>query len=91
VAKDSPPIALIHGADDKVVSVDQSRLFAKKLAELGRPFSFLVVEGSGHDFEEIDKTNGRMAIAAVLAFLEEHLLKNSEAKALVKKADQPLP
>jgi acetyl esterase/lipase len=91
VTKDSPPILLIHGAEDKVVPVDQSRLLAKKLKELRRPFSFLVIEGSGHDFEEIDKTNGRMTIAAVLAFLEEHLLKNSEAKALVKKADPSSP
>jgi len=73
VANNSSPILLIHGADDTVVPVEQSKLFANKLHKAGRPVSLLVVEG-GHDFEEKNKTNGRLAFAAVLAFLDDHLL-----------------
>lgn len=65
---------LIHGADDSIVPVEQSRLFAKKLQESGRPISLLIVEGAGHDFEEKNPTNGRLAFAAVFAFLDDHLL-----------------
>ncbi len=72
--QESPPMLLIHGADDSVVPVEQSRLFSKKLQKSGRPISLLVVEGAGHDFEEKNRTNGRLALAAVLAFLDSHLL-----------------
>jgi acetyl esterase/lipase len=72
VAADSPPILLIHGADDSVVPVEQSKLFARKLHKAGRPVSLLVFEG-GHDFEEKNKTSGQLAFAAVFAFLDEHL------------------
>jgi acetyl esterase/lipase len=74
VANDSSPILLIHGADDTVVPVEQSKLFANKLHKAGRPVSLLVAEGEGHDFEEKNKTIGRLAFAAVLAFLDDHLL-----------------
>jgi len=88
VAKDSPPILLIHGADDSIVPVEQPRLFAKRLQKSGRPVSLLVVESAGHDFEEKNRTDGRMVFAAVMAFLEEHLQGNIEAKPLGKKADK---
>jgi acetyl esterase/lipase len=73
-SKNSPPILLIHGADDSVVPLEQSQLFARKLQKAGRPVSLLVVEGAGHDFEEKNKSDGRLAFAAVLAFLNDHLL-----------------
>jgi dipeptidyl aminopeptidase/acylaminoacyl peptidase len=65
---------LIHGTDDSIVPVEQSRLFAKRLQKSGRPVSLLVVEAAGHDFEEKNRTNGRLAFAAVLAFLDDNLL-----------------
>jgi acetyl esterase/lipase len=79
------PVLLIHGSEDSVVPVDQSRLFAKKLQKCGRPVNLLVIEGAGHDFEEKSKTDGRLAFAAVRAFLDEHLLSASKAMPLVKK------
>jgi dipeptidyl aminopeptidase/acylaminoacyl peptidase len=79
-------VFLIHGSEDSVVPVEQSRLFAKKLQESGRPVSLWVVEGAGHDFEEKNKSVGRMAFAAMLAFLDEHLQSASNGTPLVKKA-----
>jgi acetyl esterase/lipase len=73
-SKNSPPILLIHGADDSMVPLEQSQLFARKLQKANRPVSLLVVEGAGHDFEEKNKSDGRLAFAAVLAFLNDHLL-----------------
>ena len=82
---------LIQGADDSVVPPEQSRRFAQKLQKSGRPVSLLIVEGAGHDFEEINKSDGRLAFAAVFAFLDEHLQGNGQAKVLVKKADPSSP
>ncbi len=78
VTWDSPPILLIHGADDTVVPVEQSQLLAKKLQASGRPVNLLVVAGAGHDFDDKDRTNGLLAMAAVLAFLEDRLFGLSQ-------------
>jgi len=74
VSKDSPPFLLIHGGDDNVVPAEQSRLLAAKLQEFGRPFHLLVVGGVGHAFDAKNGTNGHLAYAAVVAFLDDHLL-----------------
>jgi acetyl esterase/lipase len=88
--KDSPPILLIHGADDSVVPVEQSQLFAKKLQKSGRPIGLLVVEGAGHDFEEKDRANCRLAFAAASAFLDDNLLDiNGELS--VRQSEPPVP
>jgi acetyl esterase/lipase len=87
--KDSCPMLLIHGADDSIVPVEQSRLFAKKLQESGRPISLLIVEGAGHDFEEKNKSDGRLAFAAVLAFLDDHLLGLGRTQSSGNRPDLP--
>jgi acetyl esterase/lipase len=74
VRKDSPPVLLIHGGDDNVVPVEQSRLLAEKLQESGRPVNLLIIGGVGHAFDAKNGTNQHLASAAVLAFLEEYLL-----------------
>ncbi len=74
VSKDSPPLLLIHGGDDHVVPVEQSQLLAAKLQECGRLVNLLVVAGVGHAFDAKNGTNRHLATAAVLAFLDDHLL-----------------
>jgi acetyl esterase/lipase len=84
--QDSPPILLFHGSEDSFVPLEQSLFFAQKLRESGRPVKLLIVEGAGHDFEEKNKTDRRLAFAASLAFLDDHLLADGNAARLVKKA-----
>jgi acetyl esterase/lipase len=89
--KDSAPMLLIHGANDSIVPVEQSRLFAQRLQKSGRPVNLLIIEDAGHDFEEKNRTDGHLAFAAVLAFLDEHFQGARNIKALVKKVDHFSP
>lgn len=76
VSADAPPMLLVHGTADEVVSVKQSQTFAEALEEAGVPVQFMPVEGAGHgpgypgadiDISEIQ--------AAYVGWFERHLLQ----------------
>lgn len=48
VSEDDPPILLIHGDQDNVVPIQQSKLMASRLAEVGVTFKLLTMKGQGH-------------------------------------------
>lgn len=48
VSEDDPPILIIHGSDDKLVPIQQSKIFMEKLAEKGVPHKLLEIPGKGH-------------------------------------------
>ena len=48
VKADAPPFLILHGTDDKTVSIRQSRTFAKKLEETGVPVKLIEIAGAGH-------------------------------------------
>lgn len=48
VRADDPPFLILHGTEDKTVSVNQSRGFAKKLQEAGVSVKLIEVAGAGH-------------------------------------------
>jgi acetyl esterase/lipase len=48
VKSEAPPFLILHGTDDKTVSIDQSRKFAKKLEESGVHVKLIEIPGAGH-------------------------------------------
>ncbi|MBT3274081.1 MAG: alpha/beta hydrolase [Spirochaetales bacterium] len=46
----SPPLLLMHGAEDSIISCKESEFFAKGLADIGAPHELIIVEGAGHSF-----------------------------------------
>lgn len=52
VDKSFPPSIIIHGDEDRVVDINESRRLVEKLDECEVPVTFLVAEGKGHQFEE---------------------------------------
>ena len=46
--EDDPPILIIHGSDDKLVPIQQSKVFMEKLAEKGVPHKLLEIPRKGH-------------------------------------------
>ena len=64
------PIMLIHGTDDTVVPIDQSRRMEKALKAAGKPVEFITYKGQDH-WETVGSARIQMMTSA-LAFLDKH-------------------
>jgi acetyl esterase/lipase len=76
VAKNSPPVLIIHGLIDGTVDIGQSWTLAGTLVRKGVEHEFILVEGAGHtfDFEFWNKKAlARDLRPVALAFLAKHL------------------
>ncbi len=67
----SAPTLIIHGTDDPIVPVDQSRRFARALKAAGVEGTFLEIPGEGHGFAQ--PANHQRWIDAMADFLILHL------------------
>lgn len=66
----SVPLQLIHGKDDTVVPVEQSRLMRDAMTKSGKPVEYLELPGEDH---WLSRPATRIAmLAAQVAFLEKH-------------------
>ena len=76
IAKNSPPVLILHGDKDTTVDLRQSQDLAAALAKAGVPHELVVVEGAGHTFD-LETWNkkplSRDLRPVALAFLEKHL------------------
>jgi len=64
------PILLIHGTDDTVVPIDQSRRMESALKKAGKPVEFVTYKGQDH-WETVGSSRIEMMKVA-LAFIEKH-------------------
>ena len=71
VDKLDPPILIIHGTADKLVDVEQSKLFAAKLKAVGARHELVIVEGAPHTFHLQPKQRDLRPV--VLGFFDKHL------------------
>ena len=70
VDKVTAPVLLIHGRDDTVVPLEQSRMMAEALKSAGKPFEFVTLDGTDH---WLTKGETRLAmLRATIAFLEKN-------------------
>jgi len=63
------PVLLMHGTNDDVISVDQSREYEKAARELGKAIEVVYVDGGGH---MVSKSNAALRDRAV-TFLQQYL------------------
>lgn len=64
------PILLIHGRDDTVVPVEQSRLMAQALRRAGKPVELVELDGEDH---WLSRSSTRLQmLTALMAFLLNH-------------------
>jgi len=69
-ARADAPVLLIHGDDDSVVPIEQSRVMERALKAAGKPVEFLAMSGEDHWLSK-EPTRQAMLKAAV-AFVEKH-------------------
>jgi dipeptidyl aminopeptidase/acylaminoacyl peptidase len=65
------PILLIHGSDDFIVPIAQSKAMKKVLDKSGHPTELITLKGEGHSYWSAD--NEKLVLAAVDKFLWQHL------------------
>jgi acetyl esterase/lipase len=76
VRKEIAPMLLMHGTLDNVIPVAQSLELVRQLREKKAPINLLLFDNAPHDFDMLNDLNARLANAALLAFLNEHLGKS---------------
>jgi dipeptidyl aminopeptidase/acylaminoacyl peptidase len=76
-AKITIPMLLLHGEDDRVVDVKQSREMYDELRDLDKPVRYVELENGDH-FLSIQR-NRHLAFAEMEAFLKKHLGLNSQS------------
>lgn len=64
------PILLIHGKDDTVVPIQQSRIMARALERAGKPFELVEMEGEDHWLSR--STTREAMLTATARFVEQH-------------------
>ncbi|MBL8769934.1 MAG: S9 family peptidase [Phenylobacterium sp.] len=70
VGRVSIPILLVHGRDDTVVPLEQSRIMAEALQKAGKPVEYVVQDGEDHWLSR-GETRLQM-LTATMAFIEKH-------------------
>jgi acetyl esterase/lipase len=73
--KTAQPILIIHGANDILVPVEQSREFSKALKAAGRDVEYLELADAPHGFfsEKADMESTAIARKRAIEFLKKHL------------------
>jgi|GEM_PF-762197 len=67
-----PPMLLIHGTEDRWVSIEQARDMRRLLEEAGVPNRLIEIEGARHGFQlQVMEPEPRDLLPEILAFLEE--------------------
>lgn len=64
------PLLLIHGVDDTVVPIQQSRVMAAALKDKGKPYEFVVLDGEDHWLAR-GETRLRM-LSEAMKFVQKH-------------------
>ncbi len=73
-----PPVLLIHGEDDGVVDVDQSKLMNRALKRAGRDVQLIIFKNEGHP--HFRDENDKAALTDIINFIEAHIAPAALAK-----------
>ena len=70
-----PPLLILHGDADEIISVEAGQQLGAKARELGAPVDLVIYPNETHGFgSRLDTKNGADALGRTLAFLKKELL-----------------
>ncbi len=72
-SKGDPPLLILHGTEDKMVDLAQSRMLDAALEKAGVEHQLVVVEGAAHSFDLQPKQQDLRPL--VIGFFDKHLKK----------------
>lgn len=64
------PMLIVHGDEDQVVPVEQSRMFVNKLKKYNKDFEYLEIKDLGHTFRTFKPHHKQQFYPKLLSFLE---------------------
>lgn len=70
VTADAPPLFVVHGDRDEIVSVDQARRFADRAARAAARFAYAELPYAHHGFDTINSPRTKATVRAVAQFLD---------------------
>jgi acetyl esterase/lipase len=79
ISADDPPFLILHGEDDKTVSIEQSELLESALKKAGVEATFVRVKNAGHGFRPGSDPSPEQIRDLVVAFFDKHLKAGSRA------------
>ena len=69
-----PPLLILHGDADAIISVEQGRRLAELAKQLGTPAELVIYPGERHGFgSRLQTANGADALSRTIAFLRREL------------------
>ncbi len=75
ITPDDPPFLIVHGDQDKLVSIEQSERLEAALKKAGVEVTFLTVKNGGHGFGPGSDPDPIAIRERVIAFFDQHLKK----------------
>lgn len=74
---DAPPMMIVHGARDRIISVKEARRFYDKMFQTSRSRVHYLEVPAGHAFDLMDSVHAPKAVWEICQFLEDTYLTSS--------------
>ncbi len=75
----APPMLVVHGKHDTLISIEEARAFEAALRKAGSPFEYVELEGAQHAFDIMNSALTRAFVLAVAGYLDRAYEKSRPA------------
>jgi len=69
-AKVNIPLLMIHGSVDQRVPVDHAKKYRKAIADQGKPFKYVELDGADHFYDTLEYDHQKLLYESIISFLK---------------------